>query len=267
MKRSGPCILIFAILLCGLLISTVGCNGITSSPPVGRNFNNGKGFSTIVLGIFYNPGGKNRAIALQRRATVLLGENDVWLENYPQNTTVYLGHYTTHQKATKKCKAIQRKYGKLRTGMPFCYVKDITPPAPLAPKQWNLLNSNCAYSIEVGRYYNSEGFKNRKKNAVDAVRILRKNNVPAFFVHGQTESRIYVGCFSFQDVVPAKKGDAIVPTYSPAIQQMKKQYPHLGENGQKVNRVFTNPRTGEKKKIPIKSKIIKVDFIRMEIVF
>lgn len=235
--------------------------------PAVQTFNDGKGFSTIVLGVFYHPGGTERGVALQKRAQKTLGESDIWLEKYPASVSVNLGHFTTHDKASNKCKSVQKNYLKLRTGAPFCYVKDISPPAPIAPEQWNLLQSNCFYSIEVGRYYNDKDYQNRKKDAVEAVRILRENNEMAFFVHGQTESRIYVGCFNAQDVLPKKQGDKIIPTYSPEIQKLKKEYPYLGENGVKVNRIYKNKITGREEKIPVPSRVVNVNLIRMEIVF
>lgn len=242
---------------------------IRRSANTALSFNKGKGFSTIVLNVYYYPGALEQARTLQKRARNLFREKDVWLENISGGVSVNLGRFTTHDKASKKCRSIQKNYRRLRTGAPFCYVKDISAPAPIAPQQWDLLRSNCLYTIEVGRYYNDsdKGYYDRKKDAVEAVRILREDNETAFFVHGQTESRIYVGCFGSYDIQQENKGSQMALTFSPEIQRLKEKYPFLGENGVKVNRIYKDKRTGLEKKSPMQSLIVNVDLIRAEVTF
>ena len=72
------------------------------------------------------------------------------------------------------------------------YIVEVTTPDPQAPPEWNLANANGFWSLQIAAYKDSP---KRKQFAVDAVREARKEGIPAYYLHGETTSMVFVGAW------------------------------------------------------------------------
>jgi hypothetical protein len=67
---------------------------------------------------------------------------------------------------------------------------EVSSPDPVAPQEWNLLNADGYWSLQIAAYKDSI---QRKEAAVEAVRAARAQGIPAYYYHGDTTSSVCVG--------------------------------------------------------------------------
>ena len=159
------------------------------------------------------------------------------------------------------------------TTYPFrtAYEKDLPPPNPPAPAEWNLANapSSAAYSLQVAHFVDpSPAFPatqtmklppdwNRKVAAVEACKAYRALNLEAYYYHDKTMSLVTLGLFKAEvfRYVPSPSGahyegwDRNTDTYVPEVQNLRqmilkdadgkpdKPFMFNTENGRKVTKV------------------------------
>lgn len=85
-------------------------------------------------------------------------------------------------------------------------VHERIPRPGVGPSEWDLRNASGVYTLQVGLFYNTAGFKERKEAAVEWVRDLRSRGYEAFFYHDDTKgvSGVYVGNFDDSAVIGAR---------------------------------------------------------------
>ena len=211
----------------GIVLLILGCVG-SSNEEYG---NQGAGMTrslggryTITLATYRQVKKAEQAQQLQQRAKKLLGNDDVWIEEFQGALLVNTGHYGTENQAKRDLEHIRKIYRTLEAGLyQFFYVNTIPQPDLEAPATWDIQNSQCEFSLEVGIYYNASnaGYYDRKQDAIRAVKQLRETGETAYFVHGNIESGVFVGCFLENDIAE--------------FQRLKKKYPYHYENESMVN--------------------------------
>jgi hypothetical protein len=95
-------------------------------------------------------------------------------------------------------------------------------PDPEAPAEWNIRNAEGTWSLEIAAFKDRP---DRKQAAVDAVKELRKENVPAYYFHGPTTSSVLIGAFpasAVEIVEGSAKADAgkeivVIPYRPPGV--------------------------------------------------
>lgn len=77
---------------------------------------------------------------------------------------------------------------------PFAFPAEIPRPGSEGPPEWDIKNTPADryWSILIGEYRDNP---ERKKAAVDAVAILRKEKVEAYYLHNETTSGVCVGAW------------------------------------------------------------------------
>ena len=70
---------------------------------------------------------------------------------------------------------------------------ELPAPDPVAPAEWNLINADGFFTLQIAAYRDSP---HRKQAAVDAVREARAQGVEAYYYHGETTSSVCVGAWS-----------------------------------------------------------------------
>ncbi len=75
---------------------------------------------------------------------------------------------------------------------PHCFFVEVTTPDPTAPAEWNLANANGYWSLQIAAYKDSP---KRKQYAVDAVKEARAQGLPAYFLHGENTSMVFIGAW------------------------------------------------------------------------
>ncbi|MCK5113743.1 MAG: hypothetical protein KAR11_03160 [Phycisphaerae bacterium] len=229
------------------LLITAGCGGAGggSYERGGTDYSGASGDSsgkparfTISLATYTQIDKLEMAKWAQGRARQVLG-NDVWLEYERDGISVNYGHFdknTPGSKAQREFERVKQRYRQLELGpYQFCYLKQLPEPDPPAPAEWNILESGCYYSLEIGVYYNvpDEQYMTRKKDAVQAVKNLRDEGEKAYFFHDRAKSFIYVGCLPQSVIQRSQQGQEIRTLVSPIVQLLMKKYQYH-ENGQKI---------------------------------
>jgi len=74
----------------------------------------------------------------------------------------------------------------------YAFFVAMDSPDPVAPPEWNLVNAQGAYSLQIAAY---TGSALRKQMAVDSVRDARAAGIPAYYYHGETVSSVCIGAW------------------------------------------------------------------------
>ena len=270
--------IICRFLFCLALILVSGCestgpfnanNRIKTFGHSGQTGNQSKPRLTILLAQYVQPDRIQLAQMLQQRAKTLLNTDDIWLQNDIGGLAVNYGHFYSDKEAKKYLAKVKQLYKQLQPGpWQFCFIKEIPPPDPIAPDEWNLLNSNCDFSLEIGTYFDvlENNYFDRKTDALKAVTNLRQSGEIAFLIHGQSDSRIYIECFRANDVKQIWKNGQLEILLSPHAKGIQNKCPFYYEHGAKIYGIRYD-KQGKKIRIPRKSKFVDVQKLREKIPF
>ncbi len=244
-------------VLCLWLAAGCGGNGDSGSSPysgLSAGTASDQARYTIVLAQYTQMDSIDQAQDLMRHAKELLKTDDIWLLNDKKSLYVNYGHFAgetgTIEREFKRVKKMY--YEKIQAGpYQFCFIREIPHADPLAPHEWDLLNSHCLATLEIGCYYNvlEKDYTSRKEDAVQAVKSLREAGETAFFIHGKFESRIYIGCAS--NPREAQEG----------LLQLQKKNPYRFENGGMVYSVVYDEHH-KRVRIPKPSVVVDMEEIR-----
>jgi hypothetical protein len=124
---------------------------------------------------------------------------DWYVVHDEQTSTLFYGFYSTVEKIERgsaRAHADRKMISEWRDGdeRPFaaCFFTPITPPDPVAPPEWNLVNApaRAHWSVQIAAFKDNP---QRKQAAIEAVRELREKQVEAYFYHGQSVSSVCIG--------------------------------------------------------------------------
>jgi hypothetical protein len=263
------CLTVIGLFLNGCGGSGQGGYSSAVMPVAGSGSSGGKGRFTIMLAQYTQMDQVQKAQELQQRAKKLLNSDDVWLEHSLGSIIVNYGHFdnnTPNSQAGKELERVVKLYSSMRAGAyQFCYIREIAPPDPPAPQEWDLLKSDCFLSLEIATYYDvpEKNYFNRKADAVQAVRNLRAEGVEAYFVHGRFESRIYAGCLPPTSLQIQWVDNERRLVWSPAAQLLRQKY-QFHDNGSKIFDV-TVDRNNRKIRKPRRGVLMKVSELVREV--
>jgi hypothetical protein len=155
------------------------------------------------------PGHIEQANAAKEQLVKLSGMKDWYIIHQDGQSVIYYGFYRSinDPKDKKESERAQRDRKQIENltdagdkttaagaNKVFSHIffVQVNEPDPTAPPEWNLLNSGGYWSLQIAAYKDSP---RRKQAAVDAVREARKNNIPAYYYHGETTSSVCVGAW------------------------------------------------------------------------
>ena len=69
---------------------------------------------------------------------------------------------------------------------------ELPAPDPVAPPEWNLINADGFFTLQIAAYKDSP---QRKEAAVEAVREARAQGIEAYYYHGETTSSVCIGAW------------------------------------------------------------------------
>jgi hypothetical protein len=145
-----------------ILIVISGCGGgdLSEQPGVyaGQGSSANKNVAgqrlTVVLAVYSQPDRVQVAQQLKQRAEKLLGTNDIWLQSIKIGLAVNYGHFADNAEAETHKKKVKQIYKQLDPGrLQFCYIAELPASDPPADAAWNLLNSSCSHTLEIGTYF------------------------------------------------------------------------------------------------------------------
>lgn len=151
---------------------------------------------------------------LKSRLIAMTGMHDWYVIHSDKQSDIYYGYYHSFEDPAEKKRAeadrlkvasFTDRFGNhlVRGGL----LQPINAPDPVAPREWNLLNSpkNTYWSIEIATF---SGNPKRKEAAVQMVRELRaRGETQAYYYHGPTVSSVCIGAWP-RDAV-AEQGTGI----------------------------------------------------------
>jgi len=143
---------------------------------------------------------------------------------------------------------------------PFFSARPIAQPLKaVGPPEWDLRNAKGAYTLNIGVTYDTAQFHSHEAAAVEWVRTLREQGYEAYYYHApdRTRTSICVGTFGEDALTPGPDGKT---QYSEAVQALRGQgdFMYNLENGHKVYRMGTDSDTGERKRIPNWSFLVRI---------
>ncbi len=111
--------------------------------------------------------------------------------------------------------------------------------------EWEIHHCPGTYTLQVGVFYNTPSFDQRKETAVRWVEELRNEGIEAYYHHGQVRSSVTVGSFGEEDVIRQRVGPRFSSSgvrirYSDRVESLRRQerFKYNLENGHKIKRVL-----------------------------
>ena len=157
---------------------------------------------TLLCDTVDGPAHVEEAGILKARLIQTSGMADWYVLHSEKESTIYYGYYRSLDNPAEKQRAdtdrlkISMLHDRLNNRMVRGGVLvAITPPDPVAPPEWNLLNArkDAYWTIEIATF---AGDLKRKEAAVQAVRELReKGETEAYYYHGPTASSVCIGAW------------------------------------------------------------------------
>ena len=281
-------LLAFLLPLCAASWSAVAAAADkTAAPPADAAF-------TIYCQSFTGPVRADQSKQVRDSLIKSTGMNDWYLVHIEQESTLYYGFYRSKfidaQDADDR-KDAQRAQADLKTikaienddkkkMFPVCFFELIARPGGEGPPEWNVLNTDktAFWSLLIGVY---RDHPDRKKAAVEAVKVLRDSGVIAYYLHADTSSMVCIGAWT-EDAIKKQQTDNAsvdndpnveivvvnaplpknapreylspegkkirvfapeIEVLNPELQQMMDRYPYFHTNGEVMGRKVRDPKT------------------------
>ena len=139
---------------------------------------------------------------------------DWYVVHNEQDSSLFYGFYPAIEKSERGSAKAHEDHQRIsdwkdETGeRPFanCFFTPITPPDPVAPAEWNLVNAppnatsneiSPAWSVQVMAFRDTPL---RKQAAVEAVKDFRAKGVEAYYYHGPSVSSVCIGAWPAEAV-------------------------------------------------------------------
>lgn len=118
-------------------------------------------------------------------------------------SAIYYGYYASANNSANQADLQRIKALTSGNNRPFAdaSVVKLNSSDPPAPAEWNILNTNMHWSLQIGVYLDSP---NRKQAAIEAVREARAQGVQAYYYHGDRASSVLIGAWPENAVRLAK---------------------------------------------------------------
>ena len=103
-------------------------------------------------------------------------------------------------------------------------------------EQWDVSNAKSKYTLQVGVFYNTPTFQERKQAAEQYVKLLRQDGFAAYFRHEPARSFVFVGDFDDSDVLKTDAGYQFGPRVEQLIKQREEEFRYMLENGYRIRK-------------------------------
>ena len=190
------------------------------------------------------------------------GWKDLFVLSDGNKTVLYWGKYSTPDSAAgnlKIAKAWKTKAGHVAFGGATILA---LPGGDPGPADWNLKTSKGNYTVMVAIYHDvpEDRIVGRKKNAIEACRVLREKGEEAYFFHGPSQSMVCVGSFpdSAVDEVYQPNGSWAQVLRDGRIRELLNRYPKLAVNGKGRAQTAIDPATGKEVFADVPSEFIRI---------
>lgn len=143
-------------------------------------------------------------------------------------------------------------------GYPFvdAHLEPMPEPDPAVPADWMLEKTTGYWTLQIGQFHGP----GRKQGAVEMVKMLRKEGVPAYVSHGPVKSLVTVGSYPENAVGTPGKGKItrkLMPK-DPDLKKWSRQYPYLIVNSEYAKFKSIQGPKNQKVEVRLESQIIKI---------
>ena len=101
-------------------------------------------------------------------------------------------------------------------------------------KDWDVANAKGTYTLQIGVFYNTPTFHQRKWAAEEYVRILRQEGFHAYYRHQPGRSFVFVGDFDDSDLIGTPPDVKFGPRIEQLIAQREQEFRYMLENAHPV---------------------------------
>jgi hypothetical protein len=136
------------------------------------------------------------------------------------------------------------------------HLEPMPEPDPVVPADWMLEKTTGYWTLQVGQFHGP----GRKQAAVEMVKTLRKECVPAYVSHGPVKSLVTVGSYPENAVGTPGKGKIsrkLMPK-DPDLKKWSRKYPYLIVNSEYAKFKSAQGPKNKKVEVRIESQIIKI---------
>lgn len=139
------------------------------------------------------------------------------------------------------------------------------PGPPCRYPEWELSRNPGTYSLQVGVFYNTGQFLQRKKAAEEYCKLLRDQKEEAWFHHGTTNSSVCIGSFPKDAIQSFRRENpltGVLEFYNKITDEkllaLQKRFPYNYHNGHIFKQKTTDPKTGKRTDEPHQSFPVQV---------
>jgi len=100
--------------------------------------------------------------------------------------------------------------------------------------EWDVAHAKGTYTLQIGVFYNTPTFHQRRWAAEEYVRILRDEGFNAYYRHQPGRSFVFVGDFDDSDLIGTPPNVRFGPRIERLIAQREQEFRHMLENGHPV---------------------------------
>jgi len=130
--------------------------------------------------------------------------------------------------------------------LPFAAARLVPVPTPdVGNPEWHIRRCPGAYTLQIGVFYNTPTFSQRKEAAAQWTEQLRAEGIEAYYHHGEVRSSVTVGHFGPEDILhepsgPDRSTSGARTRYSERVEALRRQesFRYNLENGYKMKRVL-----------------------------
>ena len=172
----------------------------------------------------------------------------VRVETTTAASSIYYGEYVKVPSRERDHLVFPPKYQKdidfiqrltINQSLPFRFAKPELikkPSDELAPAMadWDVRQAKGTYTLQIGVFYNTPTFQERRKAAEEYVKLLRQDGFDAYYLHQDTRSFVFVGDFEESDTIQTQNGIAFGPRVEQLIARRPEEFRHMLENLHKV---------------------------------
>ena len=186
----------------------------------------------IALHRFTGPEREKQAQTTLERLQNETNLTGLWVESSPTTATVYRGRFDDPQAGDAQTALQQTRQTTLQGQRPFARARFVQlgdGGTQNLNDPLNLKRHSGQYTLQVG-FYTSEFDGDRQTAAERAAKTLREAGHKAFYYHGDNQSLVTVGVFTYQQAFVTKNDprapSATIDTYAPQIREIQETFPY-----------------------------------------
>lgn len=102
--------------------------------------------------------------------------------------------------------------------------------------EWDVVNCKGTHTLQIGVFYSTPTFQERREAAEEYVKLLREEGFSAYYLHQEVKSFVFVGDFDDSDLIRTAQGTQFGPRVEQLIARRPEEFRYTLENLHRVKR-------------------------------